>query len=101
MDKAGRWSLAPAFDVTYSYNPTGTWTATHQMTMNGKRDGFILADFRTCAKSALMKRGRAEAIVEEVRAAVAGWPNYAQQAQVMSDWLKQIQRSHRLKFPRA
>ena len=28
MDKAGRWSLAPAFDVTYSYNPTGDWTAT-------------------------------------------------------------------------
>ena len=24
MDKAGRWSLAPAFDVTYSYNPTGS-----------------------------------------------------------------------------
>jgi len=34
MDKAGRWSLAPAFDITYSYNPTGSWTATHQMTMN-------------------------------------------------------------------
>ncbi len=83
MDKAGRWSLAPAFDVTYSYNPTGDWTARHQMTMNGKRDGFTLADFRACAKSALMKRGRAEAIVEEVRAAVAKWPDYAEQAQVM------------------
>ncbi|MCB1968611.1 MAG: type II toxin-antitoxin system HipA family toxin, partial [Candidatus Accumulibacter sp.] len=23
MDKQGRWSLAPAFDVTYSYNPSG------------------------------------------------------------------------------
>src|SRR6267378_1897221 len=64
MDKAGHWSLAPAFDVTYSYNPTGDWTATHQMTMNGKRDGFTLADFRACAKSAVMKRGRAESIIE-------------------------------------
>jgi serine/threonine-protein kinase HipA len=100
MDKAGRWSLAPAFDVTYSYNPAGTWTATHQMTMNGKRDGFTLADFRACAQSALMKRGRAEAIIEEVRAAVARWPDFAQQAQVRSDRRKQIQRSHRLQFPR-
>jgi serine/threonine-protein kinase HipA len=75
MDKTGRWSLAPAFDVIYSYNPTGDWTARHQMTMNGKHDGFTLADFRACAKSALMKRGRAEAIVEEVRAAVAKWPD--------------------------
>jgi serine/threonine-protein kinase HipA len=100
MDKAGRWSLAPAFDVTYSYNPTGDWTARHQMTMNGKRDGFTLADFRACAKSALMKRGRAEAIVEEVRAAVSKWPDYAEQAQVMNNWRKQIQRNLRLDLPR-
>ncbi len=101
MDKAGRWSLAPAFDVTYSYNPTGRWTATHQMTMNGKRDGFTLADFRACAKAALMKRGRAEAIVDEVRAAVSRWPDYAEQARVAEEWRRQIQRSHHLEFPRA
>jgi serine/threonine-protein kinase HipA len=100
MDKAGRWSLSPAFDVTYSYNPTGDWTARHQMTMNGKRDGFTLADFRACAKSALMKRGRAEAIVEEVRAAVSKWLDYAEQAQVLKDWRRQIQRNLRLVLPR-
>ena len=100
MDKAGRWSLAPAFDMTHSYNPTGSWTAAHQMTMNGKRDGFTLADFRACAKSALMKRGRAEAIIEEVRAAVARWPDYAEQGQVANEWRKQIQRNQRLELQR-
>jgi serine/threonine-protein kinase HipA len=100
MDKAGRWSLSPAFDVTYSYNPAGIWTSSHQMTLNGKRDGFTLADFRACARSALMKRVRAEAIVEEVCAAVAKWPDYAEQAQVMSEGRKQIQRNHRLNLPR-
>lgn len=70
------------------------------MTMNGQRDGFTLADFRACAEGALMKHGRAEAIVEEVRAAVAKWPEYAERAQVMSEWRKQIQSSHRLEFPR-
>jgi hypothetical protein len=58
MDKNGTWSLAPAFDLTYSYNPSGAWTASHQMTMNGKRDGFTRADFEACARAALMKRGR-------------------------------------------
>ena len=100
MDKGGHWSLAPAFDVTYSYNPAGDWTARHQMTMNGKRDGFTLADFRTCAQSALMKRGRAEAIVEQVRAAVMKWPEYAEQAQVMKNWRRQIERNLRLDLPR-
>ena len=99
MDKAGQWSLSPAFDVTYSYNPAGAWTARHQMTMNGKRDGFTMADFRACAKSAMMKRGRAEAIVEQVRAAVTKWPEFAEQAQVMDAWRKVIQRNLRLDLP--
>lgn len=101
MDKQGRWSLAPAFDVTYSYNPSGAWTATHQMTLNGKRDGFALEDFLAAAKSAVMKRGRAEAIVEEVRATVVRWPEFAAQARVADDLSGKIQKSHHLTFPDA
>ena len=80
MDKSGTWSLAPAFDVTYSYNPAGRWTSTHQMTLNGKRDGFTREDFKACARSVSMKRGRAEAIVKEVQEAVSNWRNYAEDA---------------------
>jgi len=101
MDKAGAWSLAPAFDVTYSYNPSGLWTGMQQMAMNGKRDGFTVADFRASAKNAMMKRGRAETIVEEVRAAVSQWPKFAEQAQVMSQWRKEIQKNLRLGLPKA
>lgn len=96
MDKAGRWSLAPAFDVTYCYNPTGDRTARHQMTMNGKRDGFEVEDFRECARSALMRHGRAETILAEVGAAVRRWPEFAAQAGVAEVWREQIQRSFRL-----
>jgi serine/threonine-protein kinase HipA len=77
MDKRGVWSLAPAYDVTYSYNPAGRWTARHQLSMNGKRDGFTREDFRACGKTAGLKRGRAEAILDEVIAAVARWPEVA------------------------
>ena len=63
MNPLGEWSLAPAFDVTYSFNPAGAWTGTHQMTLNGKRDGFTREDFVLCARSALMKRGRATMIL--------------------------------------
>ena len=98
MDRQGRWSLAPAFDVTYSYNPSGAWTSTHQMTLNGKRDGFTLDDFRACAGSALMKRGRAEIIIGEVMAVVLRWPEFAAAAGVADSWRERIQRSHRLYF---
>jgi len=101
MDKAGQWSLSPAFDLSYSYNPAGAWTAVHQMTMNGRRDGFTLTDFRACARSASMKRGRAEAIVEEVREAVTKWPQFAAAAGVADAWREQIQQNLRLELPRA
>jgi serine/threonine-protein kinase HipA len=100
MNQEGRWSLSPAFDMTYSYNPAGDWTAQHQMSVNGKRDGFTLEDFRACARSALLQRGRAEAIVEEVRMAVATWPEFADQARVREDWRTQIRNNLRLDLPR-
>ena len=100
MDKRGAWSLAPAFDMTYSYNPSGAWTATHQMTLNGKRDGFSLADLEACAKGALMKRGRAAAILDEVQRAVQRWPEFAAQAKIGATWRDSIRAAHRLSFPR-
>ncbi len=96
MNKQGQWALAPAFDVTYSYNPAGNWTATHQMTLNGKRDGFTLADFEACAKAALMKRGRAKTIINEVQAAVKRWPEFAQEAGVAAGWRESVRAAHRL-----
>lgn len=96
MDKAGRWSLAPAYDVTYSYNPHGAWTSSHQMSINGKRDSFTLDDLRTCAATALMKRGRAETITSEVTNAVRAWAQYADEVGVARDYRDNIAQAHRL-----
>lgn len=100
MNKQGEWSLAPAFDMTYSYNPSGSWTGTHQMTLNGKRDGFGRGDFEACAKSALMKRGRAAAIMGEVLEAVKQWPEFAARAKLSDALRERIQKQHRLDFPK-
>ncbi len=91
MNKSGEWSLAPAFDMTYSFNPAGTWTASHQMTMNGKRGNFTMEDFNACAKTALMKRGRAAKIVAEVQAIVSQWKSFAEKAGVPDDVREKIQ----------
>jgi len=96
MDKSGRWSLSPAFDVTYSFSPSGKWTASHQMTLNGKRDNFTLEDFKACAKVASMKRGRAGTIVDEVLKTVSRWRNYADEAGVSPSWRDRIQQTLRL-----
>lgn len=96
MDKRGEWSLSPAFDVMYAYNPSGTWTASHQMSAAGKRDGFTIDDLRAVAGTASMRRGRCETIVDEVVAAVARWREFAASAGVPAEQAERIARAHRL-----
>ena len=96
MDKSGNWSLSPAFDITYSYQPGGKWTSSHQMTMNGKRSGFTQEDFKACANSVSMKRGRAETIIEEVRNVVAQWRDYADGLRVTPEQRDKIEAALRL-----
>ena len=95
MDRSGRWSLAPAFDVTYSYNPSGRWTGAHQMSLNGKREGFVGDDFVACARNVAMKRGRATDILGQVQDAVLRWPELAAQAAVPSAITHGIASAHR------
>ena len=98
MDKSGAWSLSPAFDVTYAYNPSGEWTARHQMTINGKAEGFTLDDFHACAQVAGLKRGRDRGMLSEVVEAVKGWPHFADQAGVRKTQRDQIARNLRLEI---
>lgn len=98
MDKRGRWQLAPAYDVMWAYNQDGPWTSSQQMTVNGKRDGFERGDLRAVANQALMKRGRAEAMLDEVVEAVRRWPEVAGEVGIPEARIEQIRRSHRLEW---
>lgn len=96
MDKSGGWRLAPAFDVTYSYNPEGEWTSRHQMSLGGKRDGFAREDFRIAANRFRILRGqRLTQMLEEVDAAIARWPEFANQAGVPAERAEAIATRHR------
>nr|WP_253939088.1 HipA domain-containing protein [Spiribacter salilacus] len=95
MDRSGNWSLSPAFDMTYSYNPQGDWTSQHQMSLNGKRDDFTIEDFKACAKNASMKRGRAEEIVQQVQEAVLQWKRFAGKSGVPPEVADGIAKTHR------
>ena len=91
MDRSGNWSLAPAFDVLYSYQPDGDWTSSHQMTVNGKRDGFALTDFEACAEAASLKRRQPKAILADVGKVVSRWREYADEAGVSPTQRDKIQ----------
>jgi serine/threonine-protein kinase HipA len=100
MDREGAWSLAPAYDVIWAWRPGNPWLGSHQMTINGKRDGFTVADLRAVAAVAGLKRGRAEAILAEVGEVIAGWREVAEEVGVDEQMAEQIARSHRLTLPK-
>lgn len=82
MDRSGRWRLSPAFDVAYSYNPSGEWTSTHQMTLSGKRADFTIDDLITFGAYCGFKRRKSLAIITEIADRVRDWPTYAQEVGV-------------------
>ncbi len=48
MDEEGSWSTAPLYDLTYSKG--GGYTSKHQMSINGKRDEFIIEDIKSVSR---------------------------------------------------
>lgn len=80
MDKNGKWRLAPAYDLTFSYRPDSIWVGQHQMTMSGKRSGFTLADFTATSTAMRIKPHRAKEILEQVELQAKNFLVYANAA---------------------
>ncbi len=88
MDQDGQWELSPAYDMTWSYNPTGEWTYVHQMTINGKRTDINMKDLIDIAERQSIKKPRE--IIEEVKEAFAEFKTTAIAAGVAESRIKKV-----------
>ena len=95
MDRSGKWSLSPAYDIAYAYNPSGTWTRDHQMSMAGRRNGFERDDILRFAASTGVKKHRALEILDNVSASVQDWGKHAQAARVAPRDIARIENTFR------
>jgi serine/threonine-protein kinase HipA len=75
MDKNGKWRLSPAYDIVFSYNPNGSWTDTHQMSINAKFDNITRKDLLACAATNNIKN--AAEIIDKVCEIASKWPQIA------------------------
>ena len=99
MNRMGEWRLSPAFDVSYAYNPAGTWTGQHQMSLNGKRDHFHLGDLIEFGRFCDIKSTRASKIIDDIKGLVLDWPTYAGRAGVLGSMADAISRTMRTDLP--
>lgn len=88
MNRSGKWSLSPAYDVSWAYNPQGNWTSKHQMSINNKWDEITRADLIATAKNMNIKRP--ELIIEQVIDSVNLWYKFANEYDIPNDTIKQI-----------
>ena len=93
MNRAGAWSLAPAYDVTYANNPASPWVSAHQMTINGRRTDIDRTDLIAVAESTGVKG--ASRVIASVAKAVGAWRDFASQAEVDSAFVADIEQNIR------
>jgi len=101
MGRNGEWQLSPAYDVAYSYRPSGRWTRNHHMSLAGKVNDFTRDDLLTFARTAGVNRHEARRIMGQVFAAVRQWPEFADEAGVDEHKVRQIASAHRTYLDRS
>ena len=100
MNRKGEWRLSPAFDLSYAYNPDGSWTNQHQMSLSGKRDDFVLSDLIRFGVFCNLKSKKAEDIIRDIHAQVGNWLSFAAQAGVAEKTAQAIQKVMRFEIVR-
>jgi serine/threonine-protein kinase HipA len=88
MNPEGKWSLSPAYDITFAYNPSNFWLKSHQMTINGKKDDLNLTDVLTVAKNVHLKKPTQ--LIQECREAIVRWGEFADAAFINSEQQAEI-----------
>lgn len=94
-----KWTLAPAYDLAYSYKPGSAWVNSHWMSLNGKRDHFTRQDFYTLEKlSPLFSRSKINTVIDETIEHVSNWTSMAQDLGVPKSLITEVSSNLRLKL---
>ena len=94
MDPSGQWKLSPAFDVCHSYRPGSAWVGQHSLSVNGKRQNILRTDLLEVAKKMNIKK--AVHILDQVKAVVANWNQFAAKTDVDAKLKEAIRQTHLL-----
>lgn len=99
MNETGVWALSPAYDLAYSYKPGSPWVNSHWLTLNGRRDGFVVDDLHSISET--VRHFTPDFInkaLEQVLDAVAQWPMLAREYEVPESLIDEVQKNLRMRW---
>jgi len=91
MEEGKTWRLAPAYDMTYAYDPTNKWISRHQLSINGRTDGITMNDLFHLGKE--MNIRNVKEIIETTTSIVSEWNEFAKSAGVQNNVMESIEAS--------
>ena len=86
MSPSGTWTLAPAYDLTWTERGTGY----HAMSVDGESRAPGTRHLQRIAVAAGLDLPQASDVLADVRRAVSRWPEFAEGADVPESWVRRI-----------
>lgn len=94
MDRKGKWSLAPAYDITFAVDLSAPRYANRQsLNILGKNENITEADFLKIAETENIKS--AEKIIADIRYNIANFGTFAKQVGISDNWTRKIEEALR------
>ncbi len=88
LKKDGKWQLAPAYDLCFSFDSTNHWVSQQTLSVNNKRLKISVEDLMAIANDNNIKKGKI--IIQEMNKVIANWKKYASLAGVRPDLAERI-----------
>ncbi len=92
MDRRGEWKLAPAYDITFSYNLNNRWLKAHQMLINGKNEDIGYEDLISAGRTMGLGRRRCDSIISNVAKVASDFRSYLEKAGVRESITDSLQK---------
>lgn len=91
MNKNGKWTLSPAFDICYSYDSSNEWVNGHNMRVNNKRKDITYSDIMTVGEKFNIKKRKK--IFTRTKLIVDNFLEYANRNHVVNDLIVEVERN--------
>jgi serine/threonine-protein kinase HipA len=86
--KDQKWTLAPAYDLCFSFDPSNQWVSQQTLSVNDKKLNIKEGDLIQVVKENSIKNGKK--IISQISTVLKKWPAYAQKAKVGKDQVNYI-----------
>lgn len=94
MDKSGKWSLSPAYDITFANGEK--YTSNHQMSINAKLSDFILKDLVTFGTLLGIKESVSQELIQQTIEVLSTFSKRAHEMEIREDLIRLVERGLRL-----